>query len=103
MEQVRQHGLPDKLDKFKDSSAVNDDPSDNSAVSEDPSDNSAVSDNSSTDNLDIKTLKTILHKYSQAEIGRSLEKLGEAEDGRKEADLQYFTNWRDDSSCFLWL
>ena len=57
IEQVREHGLPDKLDKFRDNSAVSD----------------ASSDNSATDNLDMNTLKTILHKYAEPKIVSRLE------------------------------
>ena len=41
---------------------------DNHAVSDDPSDN-----NPAKDNIDMDTLKSILHRYAQPEIGRRLE------------------------------
>eukprot|EP00092_Neocalanus_flemingeri_P015626 GFUD01016914.1.p1 GENE.GFUD01016914.1~~GFUD01016914.1.p1 ORF type:complete len:158 (+),score=61.28 GFUD01016914.1:546-1019(+) len=54
LEKVREHGLPEKLDKLKDNSAVSDDPSDNSAI-------------------DMDSLKSLLHRYAKPELRRRLD------------------------------
>ena len=57
LDKVLEHGLPDKLDKLKDNSALSDDPSDTSTA----------------DNLEMNSLKTILHKFTQPGIQRRLQ------------------------------
>ena len=69
LEKVREHGLPEKLVKMKDNLAVSDDLSD--------------SDNT-TDNIDMNTLQSILHKYAQPEVERRLEEQKMEEEKRLE-------------------
>ena len=69
LEKVREHGLPEKLVKMKDNLAVSDDLSD--------------SDNT-TDNIDMKTLQSILHKYAQPEVERRLKEQNIEEEKRLE-------------------
>ena len=55
LEKVREQGLPEKLVKIKDNLVASDDLSDK---------------NDKDDNIDMKTLQSILHKVAQPEIGR---------------------------------
>ena len=55
---MREHGLPEKLVKMKDNLTVSDDLSDSDTT---------------TDNIDMNTLQSILHKYAQPEVERRLE------------------------------
>ena len=66
---MREHGLPEKLVKMKDNLAVSDDLSD--------------SDNT-TDNIDMDTLQSILHRYAQPEVERRLEEQKMEEEKRLE-------------------
>merc|ERR1712106_408770 len=58
LQKVREHGLPEKLVGMKDNLKVNDDLSDS---------------DSTTDNIDMNTLQSILHKYAQPEVDRRME------------------------------
>merc|ERR1712106_299862 len=69
LEKVREHGLPEKLARLKDNLKVSDDLSD--------------SDNT-TDNIDMNTLQSILHKYAQPEVERRLEEQKMEEEKRLE-------------------
>merc|ERR1719350_917005 len=51
LEKVREHGLPEHLVKIRDNLAASDDLSDNTE-----------------DNIDMKTLQAILHKFAQPEL-----------------------------------
>ena len=71
---MREHGLPEKLVKMKDNLKVSDDLRD--------------SDNT-TDNIDMNTLQSILHKYAQPEVERRLEEQKmEEEEHRLEHEKQ---------------
>ena len=83
LKKVQEYGLPDTLSKLKGSS-------DRPAVIGDPGDAFAISDNKSTvtdpnaNNLDMKTLKTILHKFARPE----LEKISEQQKMQKSSFSQ---------------
>ena len=76
LKKVQEYGLPNSLNKLKGSSdnpAVIGDISDTFTISDDPSKKSSVTDPKAAKNLDMKTLKTILHKFAQP----GLEKISE--------------------------
>ena len=66
---MREHGLPEKLVGMKDNLKVNDDLSDS---------------DSTTDNIDMNTLQSILHKYAQPEVERRLKEQKMEEEKRLE-------------------
>merc|ERR1719350_77138 len=69
LEKVREHGLPEHLVKIRDNLADSDDLSDNTE-----------------DNIDMKTLQSILHKFAQPELEKKEEerRKGEERERRKE-------------------
>ena len=76
LKKVQEYGLPDSLNKLKGSSdnpAVIGDTGDTFEFSDDPSKKSTVAGPKAANNLDMKTLKSILHNFAQP----GLEKISE--------------------------